>query len=641
MANEAASQFVGGPDFQPTAIAADSSGNTYVVGQVAVTQEDGSKSSDIQLFEFNPQFEPVFQRSYGGSSYDSPSAMVMGGDGNLYLTGSTSSGDFPAMNPVQSQFGGEQDVFLMQLSPDGEILFSTVYGGSSQDSGSQIAVDEDGNAYIAGRTLSSDFPVTPGAYISEDPLPDAGPADYRNFVLQIATNPPGVTYSTWFGGGPQSIIRSIAIASGGDLFVLRSPTNGSTQDGSSTQFFGRLSADGSTMVSQTNLDLSDGYFNNIVLGKDGNPVLAGSKLVFLDAATSQEISRVDLIGGVPFLGAVDAEGNLFFYGFASGFNPTPGGFSSGDNLLMKTTSDGTEILFLSAMPQQSADAGIVVDGNGYIHVLGQSGLLSRILPGENTAAMQGLPRILGIANAAVNNVTPKVAPGEILSLYGPAIGADQAMFAQVGSDGLVTTTLGGVEVRFNGTAGPLLYAGPNQINVTAPFALSSLGPNDAVLVEVVKDGTTWASLTMHPVDADPGVFDLGNNSNVLNQDYSVNSYQNPADAGSVGIFYMTGAGLLTGAAYQDGQIFDPTTPVADLPSTKLPVEITSAASFANQSLEILYAGQAPGMLAGVIQVNFRAPTEQTFTDPHTPNFLRLKVGDGSGSILMWIIPSEQ
>ncbi len=261
--------------------------------------------------------------------------------------------------------------------------------------------------------------------------------------------------------------------------------------------------------------------------------------------------------------------------------------------------------FLSEVPSGSADLDVAAGPNGEIYALGSSGLVSRFIPGNGDKT---LPKIMGVANAAGSKISPRVAPGEIVSLYGPNIGSASAATTQLDQDGRVTTSLAGVEVRFNGTPGSLLYTGPQQINAVAPF---ELGSGDTVLIEVMHDGAPWASMEMLRAVADPGVFPGVTPANysgnlvvsaALNEDGSINSATNKAQPGSIVTIFVTGAGEMTGASYQDGEIFDPATPLADLPTTKFPIEVIKSTS-----LELLYAGQAPAALAGVVQVNFRLP----------------------------------
>ena len=94
----------------------------------------------------------------GGSSADVGRSIAVDGSGNTYVTGYTSSSNFPTLNPYQTDQGGG-DVFVAKFSPSGTLIYSTHLGGGSGDWGFGIAVDVSGNAYVAGVTSSSDFPT--------------------------------------------------------------------------------------------------------------------------------------------------------------------------------------------------------------------------------------------------------------------------------------------------------------------------------------------------------------------------------------------------------------------------------------------------------------------------------------------------
>ena len=101
----------------------------------------------------------------GGAGSDFGAAIAIDGAGGAYVTGTTSSSNFPTTaDAIQSRLGGAADAFVSKLSPSGGSLeFSTFLGGTSNDAGQGIAVDGAGNVYVAGFTLSSNFPTTPGA----------------------------------------------------------------------------------------------------------------------------------------------------------------------------------------------------------------------------------------------------------------------------------------------------------------------------------------------------------------------------------------------------------------------------------------------------------------------------------------------
>ena len=539
---------------------------------------------------------------------------------------------------------GAQDVFLTKVDLDGNLLFSTYLGGSSMDAVDVLTVDAEGNTVLAGRTRSADFPTTPNAYISEFQSSQSSPELY---VAKIATGSATLEYSTGFAtGGLSDLFRGVVEVSGGEVYLVlaSSKTDFPVTDGSTNSGFGgllaRLSADGSTLVYAS---YAHEFINSLVLDANGDLVLVegGDNITTIDPATNMVISKVPAhISGRVVLAE---NGNWVAISYSSSIQATSNGYPSSGSFgsyVAEVSGDGSPV-FTSYMPIGTASF-IASGPNGAIYVLGVYGLVSRIFP-DQTDPLMALPRILGIANAA-EPVTSKIAPGEIVSLYGPSIGSQEPMTTQIGGDGLVTTSLGGIEVHFNGTPGRMLYTGPLQINVAAPFAWSQ---GNTVLVEVFHDGDLWSSQTLYPVDAEPGVFrspTLAQSAAALNQDQTINSQNNRAPAGTVVTIFLTGAGEMTGGAYQDGEVFDPSTPIANLPVPKLPVVVyifeqvlaTGMETTSKRNLEVLYAGQAPASLAGVIQVNFRLPVELP-ANPDLHQTVILSVGSArSISFSIWM-----
>jgi hypothetical protein len=137
----------------------------------------------------------------GGSNFESGSGIAFDASGNAYVTGQTYFSDFPTTpGAFQTTNAGSFDVFVSKLNPAGSALvYSTYLGGSFEDLGSGIAVDAVGNAYVTGATSSVNFPTTPGAF--QTALGSAGIEQMENaFVTKL--NPAGsaLVYSTYLGG---------------------------------------------------------------------------------------------------------------------------------------------------------------------------------------------------------------------------------------------------------------------------------------------------------------------------------------------------------------------------------------------------------------------------------------------------------
>jgi uncharacterized protein (TIGR03437 family) len=259
---------------------------------------------------------------------------------------------------------------------------------------------------------------------------------------------------------------------------------------------------------------------------------------------------------------------------------------------------------------------VAMDGAGDLYLVRSAGdstsVVSRLDP--NADQMQSF---LACMTNSASFTFLGVAPGEIVSLFGDRLGPDRPVNLTLDSTGKAATTLGSTRVLFDGTPAPLIYAAPDQINAIAPWGLA---PGKSTSVVVEYSGVPSVSLTVPIVAADPGVFKLQpsvgpTQGAILNQDGSLNSASNPAAAGSVISIYCTGTGLLNPAP-QDGEIVQDAFHLL-----QTPVQV----SFSGPTTgEILYAGAAPALIAGVTQINVRLPNTQA---PGTAGVF-LRIGNG-------------
>jgi Calx-beta domain-containing protein/beta-propeller repeat-containing protein len=137
---------------------------------------------DAFIAKLNTNGSAVVYSTYlGGNGTDAGYAIATDSAGNVYVIGETSSTNFPLMNPLQGANGGTRDAFTTKLSPTGSaILFSTYLGGSADDNGYGIAVDGSGNAYLIGETNSTNF-------FTANPLQATGRGGYDAFIAKILT----------------------------------------------------------------------------------------------------------------------------------------------------------------------------------------------------------------------------------------------------------------------------------------------------------------------------------------------------------------------------------------------------------------------------------------------------------------------
>ena len=186
-------------------IVVDDSGNAYVVGRTASLDFPtagpfqsgfGGSTYDVFVTKLNAAGDAAIYSTYlGGSGADEGFAIAVDASGSAYVTGSTTSVNFPKVNPFQSALKSATDAFVAKLNPAGNALsYSTYLGGIGNDFGLGIAVDASGNASVAGITYSADFPT---ANASQGIF---GGGTWDAFVTKLNTTGGGLVYSTYLGG---------------------------------------------------------------------------------------------------------------------------------------------------------------------------------------------------------------------------------------------------------------------------------------------------------------------------------------------------------------------------------------------------------------------------------------------------------
>jgi len=199
-----------------------------------------------------------------------------------------------------------------------------------------------------------------------------------------------------------------------------------------------------------------------------------------------------------------------------------------------------------------------------------------------------------------------VAPGEIVTIFGANYGPANLVNYQLDASGKFSTNLGGVQVQFDGVPAPLVYALAGQVSAIVPFGVA--GKQQTVIQYQYNpgNGAVVSNTAAVPVSAAvPAIFALDESGRgpgaILNADYSVNSASNPVPAGGVIQVFGTGGGAIVGGA-MDGAL----APGAAGLVTQ-PVTATIGAVAAN----VGYAGPAPGLVNGAIQVNLTIPSGLT------------------------------
>lgn len=217
----------------PRAIAVDSSGNAYVTGEStasvyatgALQIGPGGGDFDAFVMKVNPTGTGIGYYAYlGGNGKDQGNGITVDSSGNAYVTGNTTSTNFPTTSNAFKARHREPliaEPFVAKLNSSGTaLMYSTLLGGSGVVSG--IAVDSSGQAYVAGGTSSTDFPTTPGAF---QRIYGGGQSDA--FITKLNGDGSSLVYSTYIGGGAQDDCAGISIDDSGNAYIVGSTTSNS------------------------------------------------------------------------------------------------------------------------------------------------------------------------------------------------------------------------------------------------------------------------------------------------------------------------------------------------------------------------------------------------------------------------------
>ena len=290
--------------------------------------------------------------------------------------------------------------------------------------------------------------------------------------------------------------------------------------------------------------------------------------------------------------AVDSAGNLYITDAGNErvrmVNTTGIITTIAGNGVLGTSGDGGP----ATSARLNVPFGIALGTGGTVYVSeGGSGRVRMLTPSASS-------RPIAVTNAASFTGTTSVAAGEIITIFGTGIGPDSLTTLLLDSSGRVATSLASTRVLFDGIPGPLIYVSANQVSAVVPYKLTG---STTTKVQVEYQGSTSDPLTLAVADSVPGIFSIDSSGKgrgaILNQDYGVNSPTNPASAGSIISIYATGEGQ-TDPDGIDGQVAGDT-----LPKPRLPVSVKIGGVSAN----VLYAGAAPGAVAGLFQVNVKIP----------------------------------
>jgi uncharacterized protein (TIGR03437 family) len=571
----------------------------------------------------------------GGSGNDVPLTAAVDPSGNIWIAGNTDSDDFNLVNPIVAQKVPYRTAgFILELDPTGtKLLFATYLAGQLRSnttcpacyyatSISALAVDGSGNVYVGGSTNETDFPTTPGAFMTKGGTVGAdsfGNTFVYSFVVKVS--PAGkLVYSTLLGTGTSlcsggstciayestsATIGGIAVDSTGAVTAAGVKSGGYNLG---SGYAVRLSADGSRLLSSTtiggnyagvpkllmaldssgNVDLFGQYVTAItnppVPPQAGMPGLFTEKLSSDGSTVLHSTDFGQAPDANPIGIALDKSANAYLEGTSSSiaFLAAADVPNLGSDFVVALDSSGSKVQTLFRFPRGTVAAPLSLDSAGQLLLPGLGGSLLTLPP--NYAF--DTPVIVGFANSASYAANTGLTAGTLVSLFGFDLGSSQ-----------------NVQVQVEGFPATVLYAGANQINIQVPFELATVvasGPIFPSIQVVLSSGTV--TVAPAPATQAVGIFTSdGIHAAALNQDGSVNSVSNPAVRGSIVTLFGTGAIWPSGTP--DGTLA--TSPSSlDQEQNQFEVVDTTGAP-----ASILYAGTAPGLIDGVFQVNVQLPRD--------------------------------
>ncbi len=362
----------------------DSAKNAYVTGysnSAAFPTKGGYQSTnkgagDVFVAKLSPTGTILYSTYIGGSGSDEAAGIAVDASGNAYVTGRTTSIDYPTVSAFQSTLGGVQDAFVTKLSATGNALvYSTYLGGNANtintanpgatgEYGYGIAVDANGSAYVSGWTVSTNFPtVNPiqatrsAAPAACDPAVDASKcARSEAFVSKFAANGASLIYSTYLGGTEYDESYSLTLDSSGNAYITGMTISAGfptaspkqvTNAGNGDAFVTKINAAGSALVYSTYLGgVGQDFGYGIALGSDNSAFVVG----------------------------VTASANFPTVTPAQAYNGGAGG-SATDGFITKVAPAGNAWTYSTWVGGAGADSanGVAIDAADNAYIVGQGG----------------------------------------------------------------------------------------------------------------------------------------------------------------------------------------------------------------------------------------------------------------------------
>lgn len=617
----------------------DSEGSIYLATSVADVPAKptgtsvcgaGTPCADVAVSKFTPAGDLVFVTYLSGTNAETPVFLKLAPDGQLAVTGTTSSYDFPiTASAAQRLYGGPSPIFGMSYflgdlfaaridAASGALLASTFLGGPERDTIGQSGLGPDGSLYIFPESpspSSARMPTTATALLPECP---SSPC-VSGYAARLSANLDTLLYGTYL----PAQISSASLHSDGSLYFAGSAeagfptTPGVLQPenaGGADAVVARLDPAGRQLLFATYLGTPRAdVAHRIAVEADGSAWAAIRSSEPCCADDQHQLLRLDHTGSrllvqLPIAATdlvVDNANNLHVT--ATGhFTVSPNAVVGGPcgPAFLRLSPSGSP-LFTTYLPSgySTRFAGVAPSGRPVFD--GPSG------PAELDENRSGGVLAGCVVDGAGFAHPGSVSPGGIVTLFGSQLGPREGVAFQLDANNRVPTSLVGTQVLFDGTPVPILYASWWQVNVIIPFNLNpfNLDFEMRANLQAVSGSRPGNVLNVRIGGGGISIFRTGlTQAAALNEDGSINSPANPARAGSRVVLFGTGGGD-TWPPSTAGEI-NPLEPRLLKYPNNISVWITETIRPI-----VEYAGAAPGQVAGVNQFNLKLPD----TLPAIPN----------------------
>jgi hypothetical protein len=353
------STYLGGNGFEyGSGIAVDNAGNIYVTGNTDSLTfpafnplQPPARGTGIDVFvaKLDPSGKKMIFSTYiGGNDHELPSRIAVDSGGNMYVTGYTSSRDFPSIATLQG-YGGGVDAFVVKIDTSGtKLLLSTYLGGTQDDYGWGLTLDNKGGVYLVGETASTDF------LTAMNTLPPFSGGGDDPFVMKLNATGGAPIFNMRLGGSGNDGATSIVVDSTGNMYITGQTTSGNfyttpssyqgSQQGSDDAFVVKLDPNGSSLLYSTYLGgTGSDLGSSIAIDNIGNAYISGQ--------TTSPFPQVNSI-------QASFGGN--------------GSLNYGDAFVAKLNPQGNALLFSTYLGGDGDDGGtdIAVDDSGNVYITG-------------------------------------------------------------------------------------------------------------------------------------------------------------------------------------------------------------------------------------------------------------------------------